>query len=69
MKNERNLLEVLLNNVTDFTTDLLELGYSVNESLKYGLSFIYNQKEKKNLSIQDYIELESRYLNRIHIIC
>lgn len=65
MYTNKNLLNNLLNNVIDFTTDLLELGYSLNETLKYGLGFIYNQKERKNLSTEDYIELESKYLQRI----
>ena len=65
MKTEKSLLNVLLNNVIDFTTDLLELGYSLNDTLKYGLGFIYNQKERKGLSLEDYIELESKYLQRI----
>ena len=65
MDTNKSLLKVLLNNVIDFTTDLLELGYSLNDTFKYGLGFIYNQKERKNLSIEDYIELESNYLQRI----
>ena len=65
MNTDKSLLKVLLNNVIDFTTDLLELGYSLNDTLKYGLGFIYNQKERKNLSVEDYIELESKYLQRI----
>ncbi len=65
MNTDKKKLNVLLNNVIDFTTDLLELGYSLNETLKYGLGFIYNQKERRNLSTEDYIDLESKYLQRI----
>jgi|LGVE01.1.fsa_nt_gb hypothetical protein len=65
MNTDKKLLNRLLNNVIDFTTDLLELGYSLNETLRYGLGFIYNQKERQQLSTQDYIELESNYLQKI----
>jgi len=68
MKTNDNLLKRLHNNVIDFTTDLLELGYSINESLRFGLHFIYNQKEKQDLSTQDYLELESKYLQKIMTI-
>lgn len=65
MKTNKNLLDILLNNVIDFTTDLLELGYTLNDSLKYGLSFIYNQKNESQLSTADYIQLECNYIERI----
>lgn len=65
MNTNKNLLQNLLFNVMDFTTDLLELGYSLNDTLAYGLGFIYNQKVRKNLSTEDYIELESKYLQKI----
>jgi len=59
--NEKQL-NILLNNVIDFTTDLLELGYSKAETLKYSLGFIYNQKERRELNTEQYIQLESNYL-------
>ena len=58
-------LNTLLNNVIDFTTDLLELGYSKAEVLKYSLGYIYNQKERRELSTQQYIELENNYLLKV----
>ena len=62
--NEKQL-NILLNSVIDYTTDLLELGYSRTETLKYSLGFIYNQKEKGELSTEQYIELESNYLMKV----
>ena len=58
-------LNILLNNVLDFTADLLELGYSKTEALKYSLGFIYNQKERRELNTEQYIELESNYLLKV----
>ncbi|MEN8137114.1 MAG: hypothetical protein ABFR62_01640 [Bacteroidota bacterium] len=65
MKTDDNLLVKLHNHVIDFTTDLLELGYSLSETLRFGLYFIYNQKERQDLSTEQYIELESKYLQKI----
>ena len=65
MSKEENLLVKLHNSVIDFTADLLELGYTLNESLKFGLRFIYNQKETLDLSTNDFVELESKYLEKI----
>jgi len=68
MKTELSLLETLLDRVIDYSTDLLELGYSINDTLKYGLSYIYKQKEDSNLSTQDFVELEYEYVQLIHVI-
>ena len=68
MNSNKNLLKALLNNVIDFTADLLELGYSKTDILRYSLGFIYNQKEIKNLSTEEYIELESNYLLKVFAV-
>jgi len=65
MNTEKNLLEACLDSVIEYTSDLLELGYEKRDILKYGLGFIYNIKESKDLSTEDYIELESNYLLKI----
>ncbi|MCK5907882.1 MAG: hypothetical protein KAG37_09840 [Flavobacteriales bacterium] len=65
MNTNKNLLKTCLNSVIDFTTDLLEHDYPKTDILKYGLGFIYNMKQRKNLSTEDYIELESNYLLKI----
>ena len=69
MNSNKNILNCLLNNVIDYTTDLLELGYSLKESIKYGLGFIYNQKERRDLSTVDYIELENNYMQKVIAFC
>ena len=69
MNSNKNILNCLLNNVIDYTTDLLELGYTLNESTKYGLGFIYNQKERRDLSTVDYIELENNYMKKVIAFC
>ncbi len=65
MNAKNNLLNNILNNVIEFTSDLLELGYSRIDILRYSLGFIYNQKESKNLTTEEYIELEQNYLLKV----
>ena len=65
MNTNKGLLKTCLNNVIDFTTDLLEHEYPKVDILKYGLTLIYNMKKSKNLSTEEYIELESNYLLKI----
>jgi len=65
MSANNNILQVCLNNLIDFTSDLLEHDYPKSDILKFGLSLMYNMKERNNLSTEDYIELESNYLQKI----
>ena len=65
MKTKKIILKNILDITIDFTSDLLELGYSLHESFMYTLKFISNQRIKQNLSAEEYIELEEKYMQKV----
>jgi len=65
MNTNKNLIQTYLNNLIDYTTDLLEHDYPKSDILKYALRILCNIQEKNNLSSEEFIELESNYLQKI----
>jgi hypothetical protein len=65
MNTNKNLIQAYLNNLIDYTTDLLEHDYPKPDILKYVLRLLCNIKENKKLSSEEFIELESNYLQKI----
>ncbi|MCK5781646.1 MAG: hypothetical protein KAH10_03600 [Flavobacteriales bacterium] len=65
VKIEDMLLVGLHRSVIELTSELLELGYSLSDAARFGLHFIYNQKEKQQLSTDQFVDLECRYMQNI----
>jgi len=66
MKTNNNILKQLLDSTIEFTSELMELGYSLQESFMYVLMYISEQRTIQKLSAEEYVELEGNYMQRIY---